>query len=54
VVEEDFGPIFKASGCEWVLGDNDKKLHSDVSKATILIFFRKFVVKAWAKHGIKV
>ena len=24
VVEEEFGPIFKAAGCEWVFGDNDK------------------------------
>ena len=38
VVEEEFGPIFKAAGCEWVFGDNDKKLHSDVPRTTVLIF----------------
>ena len=32
-----------------------QKLHSDVPRTTILIFFaHKCVVKAWAKHGIKV
>ena len=55
VVEQEFGPTFKTTGCEWVFGDNDKKLHSDVPKSIILIsFLHKCVVKAWAKHGIKV
>ena len=31
VVEEEFGPIFQAAGCEVVFGDNDKKLHSVVT-----------------------
>ena len=38
VVEEHFGPIFKEAGCEWVLGDNDKELHSDVPKTKVLHF----------------
>ena len=31
VVEEEFGPKFQAAGGKIVFGDNDKKLHSDVS-----------------------
>ena len=37
VVEEEFGPKFQAASGKIVFGDNDKKLHSDVST----FFFRK-------------
>ena len=32
VVEEKVGPKFQAAGGKIVFGDNDEKLHSDVSK----------------------
>ena len=32
VVEEEFGPIFQAAGCEIVFGDYDKNLHSVVTE----------------------
>ena len=38
VVEEEFGPKFQAAGGKIVFGDNDKKLHSDVST----FFSKKF------------
>ena len=54
VVEEEFGPKFQAAGGKIVFGDNDKKLHSDVST----FFFRKklfeCVKEAWGKFGIQV
>ena len=54
VVEEEFGPKFQAAGGKIVFGDNDKKLHSDVS-----IFFSNEIMfecvkTAWGKFGIKV
>ena len=40
VVEEEFGPKFQRAGGEIVFGDNDKKLHSDVSiKFRLFLFF---------------
>ena len=39
VVEEEFGPKFQAAGGKIVFGDNDKKLHSDVST----FFFEKIL-----------
>ena len=55
VVEEEFGPIFKAAGCEWVFGDNDKSCILTYPEQPFSFFFaHKCVVKAWAKHGIKV
>ena len=56
VVEEEFGPKFQAAGGKIVFGDNDKKLHSDVST----FFSEKFylgvstVKAAWRKFGIEV
>ena len=47
VVEEEFGPKFQAAGGKIVFGDNDKKLHSDVST-----FFSEKA--AWRKFGIEV
>ena len=31
MVEEEFGPLFQAAGCEVIFGDNNKKLHSVVT-----------------------
>ena len=54
VVEEEFGPKFQAAGGKIVFGDNDKKLHSDVST----FFFEKILFEcvkaAWGKFGIEV
>ena len=54
VVEEEFGPKFQATGRKVVFGDNDKKLHSDVST----FFFEKILFEcvkaAWGKFGIEV
>ena len=54
LIEEESGLTFKAVDCEWVFGDNDKKLHSDVPKSIILIsFLHKWCCqrmgKAWNK-----
>ena len=54
VVEEEFGPTFRATGGKIVFGDNDKKVHSDVST----FFFKKIlfdrVKSAWWKFDIEV
>ena len=54
VVEEEFGPKFQAAFGKIVFGDNDKKLHSDVST----FFFEKILFEcvkaAWGKFGIEV
>ena len=36
MVEEEFGPIFQAAGCEVIFGDNVKKLHSVVTTELFL------------------
>ena len=38
VVEEEFGPKFQAAGGKMFFGENDQKLHSDVST----FFSKKF------------
>ena len=53
VVEEEFGPKFQAAGGKIVFGDNDKKLHSDVSTFLKKILF-ECVNAAWGKFGIEV
>ena len=47
VVEEEFGPKFQAAGGKIVFGDNDKKLHSDVST----FFSKKFYLSVSRQHG---
>ena len=55
VVEREFGPRFQAAGGKIVFGDNDKKLHSDVSAFFVFgkILF-ECVKAAWGKFGIEV
>ena len=36
MVEEEFGPVFQAAGCEVIFGDNDKKLHVVVTTKLFL------------------
>ena len=47
VVEEEFGPKFQAAGGKIVFGDNDKKLHSDVST----FFSEKFYLNVSSQRG---
>ena len=53
VVEEEFGPKFQAAGGKIVSGDNNKKLHSDVSTFFFLKLF-ECLKAAWCKFGIEV
>ena len=54
VVEEEFGPKFQAAGGKIVFGDNDKKLHSDVSTFFSERILFVCVKAAWRKFGIEV
>ena len=58
VVEEEFGPKFQAVGGKMVFGDNDKKLHSDVSiffsekfYLSVKVARRKFGIGVWPGAG---
>ena len=47
VVEKEFGPKFQAAGGKIVFGDNDKKLHTNVST----LFWEKLYLSVSRQHG---